>query len=184
MKIKAIVLENFRSFRERTVIPLQDLTAFVGRNDAGKSTILEALEIFFNSEQVKFDKHDRCVHQEGPSVRIGCVFTDFPTTLTIDARAQTSLNDEFLLNQDGDLEIHKIYDCSTKTPKETNVAITLHPRRAELVGLLYKTNDELKTLVRGFGIDPTATDIDLRSNVQLRRAARMHFGNALDIGTC
>ena len=48
MKIKKIILENFRRYKERTEIPLSDLTAFIGKNEAGKSSILEALDIFFD----------------------------------------------------------------------------------------------------------------------------------------
>lgn len=43
MKIK-----NFRGYRDSTSINIQELTAFVGKNDSGKSTVLEALDIFFN----------------------------------------------------------------------------------------------------------------------------------------
>lgn len=46
MKIKSIIIENFRGYKDRQIIDLNDFTAFVGRNDAGKSTILEALDIF------------------------------------------------------------------------------------------------------------------------------------------
>ena len=43
MKIKKIILENFRCYKERTVIDIDDLTVFIGKNDVGKSTILDAL---------------------------------------------------------------------------------------------------------------------------------------------
>lgn len=45
MLIDSIILENFRGYHSRQVIELSDLTAFVGKNDVGKSTILEALDI-------------------------------------------------------------------------------------------------------------------------------------------
>lgn len=48
MKILKVKLENFRSYREETEINLSDLSVFVGKNDIGKSTILEALDVFFN----------------------------------------------------------------------------------------------------------------------------------------
>ncbi len=47
MKIKSMKLKNFRSYKAETVIELGDLTAFVGKNDIGKSSVLEALYIFF-----------------------------------------------------------------------------------------------------------------------------------------
>lgn len=46
MKLNRIRIENFRSFEDET-INFDDYTCFVGRNGAGKSTILTALNIFF-----------------------------------------------------------------------------------------------------------------------------------------
>ncbi|WP_458009181.1 AAA family ATPase [Jutongia sp. SJQ-6] len=48
MKIHSLKLKNFRGYKDELSISFGDLTAFVGRNDVGKSTILEALDIFFN----------------------------------------------------------------------------------------------------------------------------------------
>ncbi|MEI7510092.1 MAG: AAA family ATPase, partial [Flavobacterium sp.] len=48
MRIKTIKIKNFRSYKDEVEIEFGDLTAFVGKNDIGKSTVLEALDIFFN----------------------------------------------------------------------------------------------------------------------------------------
>lgn len=58
MKIKKVILTNFRGYKSTTEINFNDLTVFVGRNDVGKSTILEALDLFFNEGKgtIKFDK--------------------------------------------------------------------------------------------------------------------------------
>lgn len=48
MRIKSIILNNFRGYDMETKIPMSDFVAIVGKNDIGKSTILEALNIFFN----------------------------------------------------------------------------------------------------------------------------------------
>ena len=40
MKLDSIKLKNFRGYRNETEITFNDLTAFVGKNDIGKSTIL------------------------------------------------------------------------------------------------------------------------------------------------
>jgi hypothetical protein len=49
MYIKEIRIKNFRSI-VKTEILLNDLSIFVGLNDVGKSNILKALNLFFNSE--------------------------------------------------------------------------------------------------------------------------------------
>lgn len=59
MRLKSVKLTHFRGYRATTVIPIDEaITGIVGRNDDGKSTILEALAIFFESGGVKADKSD------------------------------------------------------------------------------------------------------------------------------
>jgi putative ATP-dependent endonuclease of the OLD family len=53
LKLAAVILENFRGYSQSTRIEIDDLTAFIGKNDVGKSTILEALEIFFNDGKLE-----------------------------------------------------------------------------------------------------------------------------------
>ena len=60
MRIKSIVLNNFRGYDRETKILMSDFVAIVGKNDIGKSTILEALDIFFNDGKgtISIDRHD------------------------------------------------------------------------------------------------------------------------------
>jgi putative ATP-dependent endonuclease of the OLD family len=48
MHVKSIKLVNFKKFREQHFEFNDDVNIFVGDNAAGKSTILEALEIALN----------------------------------------------------------------------------------------------------------------------------------------
>lgn len=89
MKLAAVILENFRGYSQRTRIPIDDLTAFIGKNDAGKSTILEALEIFFNDG--KPERGDACVHGAGTTIRIGCAFNNLPVAIVLDTAAKRLL---------------------------------------------------------------------------------------------
>lgn len=152
------------------------MTAFIGRNDIGKSTVLEALEIFFNSTLVKIDSLDACVYSEDQKVVIGCIFDDLPRSLVIDANATTTLADEYLLNEDGFLEIHKIYDCSNKNPKESVFAIAKHPTAISVKDLLLAKNPELKTKFTGMGIETNG--VDLRRNTDIRKAI---WNNSIDL---
>jgi predicted ATP-dependent endonuclease of OLD family len=55
MKIESVRIENFRSFKDET-IKLNNYTCFVGVNGSGKSTVLNALNVFFR--QYKDSKTD------------------------------------------------------------------------------------------------------------------------------
>lgn len=169
MRLKTLVLRNFRGYKGEVRIPIHpDLTAFVGKNDVGKSTILDALAIFFDFPLVKFDTSDRCVYAEDMEVRIGCVFDELPDSLTLDATSTTKLQEEYLLNEDGDLEIHKVFDCSARTPKPRVVARAKHPAAEDYNDLLELKNSELKRRLREKQVD--ATGIDLKSNPSIRKA--------------
>jgi AAA15 family ATPase/GTPase len=47
--IRLISIKNFRSIQSQ-VAPIEEITTFVGQNDAGKSNILRGLNLFFNGE--------------------------------------------------------------------------------------------------------------------------------------
>ena len=69
MLIKAVIFENFRAYKTRTVVPVSGLTAFIGKNDAGKSTILEALDIFFEGGTIKIESADASKGGDPKNVR-------------------------------------------------------------------------------------------------------------------
>lgn len=166
MKLKRMILENFRSYKQRTVIEFESgLTAFIGKNEAGKSTILEALDIFFAQGKTKIDPSDLSVGAENSKVLIGCVFSDYPHEVIIDSDCETTLADEFLLNSDGDLEIHKSYDLSVKNVREQVFAKCAHPSTEGLSDLLLLKQSELKKRMEQFGVEADKT-----RNASMRKA--------------
>ena len=148
MQIKEVILENFRGYKNLTRIPISSLTAFIGKNDSGKSTILEALDIFFEGGVKKVDQDDASKGGDPRNVRIGVCFNNLPDTFVLDTNAATTLANEYLLNQNGDLEIHKIYNCSLGTPKSSVSAYAVHPTKKAFSDLIQKTNKELKELIK------------------------------------
>lgn len=112
MRITSLTLRNFRRYRNETTITFDDLTVLVGKNDVGKSTILEALDIFFNDGTgcIKIDKDDVSITKDENHEReivISVCFSELPSTVVIDATNETSLQDEYLLNENQELEIVK-----------------------------------------------------------------------------
>ena len=89
MLIKSVTLKNFRGYRNETTVLFSSLTTFVGRNDIGKSTILEALDIFFNEGKgcVSLDKEDinkQASNEGDDEVIIAVEFFNLPDSLIID----------------------------------------------------------------------------------------------------
>lgn len=177
MFLREVILKNFRGYKNEHRIPIDQITAFIGKNDAGKSTIFDALAVFFDHPLGKIDASDICVHAgANGELRIGCVFSDFPDSITIDASSVTTLADEYLLNVDGALEIHKVYEFSDGTLKKPKVfAIANHPTANGFDDLLSKKNDELKKAGEAANID---AGVDKRSNAALRKAI---WGSADDL---
>lgn len=150
MKLLSLSFNNFRSYRDEIKIDFSDLTVFVGRNDIGKSTILEALDIFFNegSGLIKFDKNDINIFssREGISeFSIKAVFDDLPSEIVIDEAYKTSLSSEFLLNKDKKLEVIKKFRQSGKPSVYVNAH---HPTNDLCKDLLHKKNSDLKKLLQ------------------------------------
>jgi len=139
MRLKSVKLTNFRGYRATTVIPIDEaMTGIVGRNDYGKSTILEALAIFFEIDGVKVDKNDmNCFSlAEGEDrFEIACEFDEVSDPIVLDEHVETSLAQELLLNRDGALEVVKVFKASTAKLEMTAIRCE-HPIDEAINGLL------------------------------------------------
>ncbi|ASW06418.1 OLD family endonuclease [Rhizobium sp. 11515TR] len=172
MRLVAVTIENFRAYKDPTRIDFGDITTIIGRNDVGKSTVLEALEIFFNNETVKIDPSDCNVFGGGAPVRITAEFSELPDEITLDAGAPTSLAAEYLLSADGHLRIQKVYDCSKKTVAAETFILANHPTAKGVEGLLELKEKDLQGLVKERGLE-----VKLKGNPGMRAALWEHTGD-------
>lgn len=169
MRLKKIYIENFRGYKEKTEITFEDVTTLIGRNDSGKSTILEALDIFFNDSKgvVKLDNDDVNVSSGKDIITIEAVFDNLPEKIVVDSTVETSLQEEYLVNQDGDLHIIKSY----RKGKCFNVSLLCdYPDSIVLADLHSLTVKELQKLVDSKGIEVK----DKRKSSLLRKALLKH----------
>jgi len=178
MKINTVKIANFRSYEDEITINLDDLNVFVGKNDIGKSTILEALDIFFNENKgvVKLDKDDINKQSKGEGnteIKISVVFSNLPNSLTIDTTNPTSLADEHLLTQGGCLEIIKKYP---NAGKEKVFIKAYHPTNPKCADLLLKKNTDLKKLLT----DDIECE-DKTKNAEIRKAIWNHYKDDLQL---
>lgn len=175
MRLIQVKVTNFRCYKDEVVIDLANLVVFVGRNDSGKSSLFDALNLFFDEKAVP-EKDDLCVHADTTDIRIACVFDNFPKQLVIDAQHPTTLEDEYLLNSRGLLEIVKLYDCSVVKPKCSGVyARAVHPTANGYADLLLLTNAKLKERARSLGVN--LNGINQTVNTELRRGIWKNAGD-------
>jgi len=72
------------------------------------------------------------------------VFDEFPAKLVIDATHPTDLKSEYLLNEDGLLEVVKVYSCAGKGKLKSVFARVIHPTAEGYNDLLTLTITQLK----------------------------------------
>lgn len=164
MKLERVIIEGFRSYSDRTTIDISDMTALIGENDVGKTSILEALNCFFNEV---IDAQDFNTQDERGKIIIGCVFSNLPKEVIIEAQSTTSLKDEYLLNSKSKLEIYQEWSSHTAKPSLQRVyAHASAPADDEIRDLLLKSNAELKKIVEGNNIEASKRDnSDMRTAI-------------------
>lgn len=172
MKLIRLRIRNFRCFKDEISIDFGDITALIGKNDSGKSTIMEALDIFLNDKDP--DKDDASKNGDPKDLTIICEFSDLPYELVLDDESPTTLQNEFLVNTNGNLEIHKQYSGELQKPKCKSIsAYALHPTVEGADDLLQLKIADLKRRAKELGIE--ISNIDQRVNAQIRQAIREHF---------
>ena len=179
MRMKSLRLTNFRGYRD-FYVEFSDLTAFIGKNDAGKSTVLEALDIFFNEGDgsVKFEKGDvNCAamaEDADACAEIAVCFEDLPPRVKLDSAEETSLGDSWLLNAEGCLEVVKRY----RPGNALSVSVRcVHPTCKGCADLLAKDRNGLKEIAKRLKLD-----CNMNSIASMRAAIWKHYGKKLAPG--
>ena len=179
MNIKKLKIKNFRGYKDEVEIEFGNLTAFVGKNDIGKSTILEALDIFFNEGKgvIKLDKDDinkQALAENDNEIVISVCFEDLPPRIVIDSTNETTLQAEYLLNSNGQLEIIKKYPNAGKEKVFVNAN---HPTNENCSDLLLKKQKDLQKIIK----DNTVTCENQGINATMRTAIWNNYASDLNL---
>lgn len=182
MKIVRLYIDNFRGFISTSINLDEKFNVIVGKNDVGKSTILEAFEIFFNNSTVKIDLDDLCKFSDEDYIEIGVSFKLDNFDLRIDT-IPTSLIKEYLLDDNGFLTIIKRWDCSKKTITKSSEKIFIKANYPKAIGepLICLKNAELKSKIDELFGDSIPTDVNKRINSTMRLAIYDFYGKDTDI---
>jgi len=113
IKLEKIAISGFKGISERVEIPAKDFNVIVGKNDAGKSTVLRALDLFINGRQYQAEYLNNTTDQFSV---IELYFSPNYTAIVIDENTTTTFEAEGLVDSDGYLHLTKKWD-GTKTGK-------------------------------------------------------------------
>ena len=113
MRISRVSISNYRCFQEVPEIRFGISPTIIGKNDAGKSCILCALEVFDEARGRKKPKIDETdFYQstgENDHMRISISFTDLPSAIALEEGVATNFRDENLLDSEGELTVIKSF---------------------------------------------------------------------------
>lgn len=174
MKIVSFTLENFRGYENATTIAFDDLTVLIGKNDIGKSTILEGLDIFFENRKLDSDDINLEARKNKQGVKFTITFSGLPNEIDVDAGAKTNLKDEFLLNEENLLQITK--DFSTLSKPKTYIVCN-HPTNNKANDLHSLKIKELQARAKELNV---AGDFKASVKNEIRKAIWKHFGENLE----
>lgn len=192
MKLKKLRLENFRSYRELDISFDDNMNVIIGKNDIGKSTILEALEIFFNNDLVEIKQDDLNIIAKSEGDFLAHISLSFEIeitdTIVIDSSNPTSLKDEFLLDKYNLLTLVKEWDCS-KPIKATSLKYYLQAEYptvwSDKPKINLKSSDlqkEIKNLLdNGIITEDIYNTIPKNTNAPMRLALYNHLLEEKDI---
>ena len=170
MKLVKLKLRNFRCYQQESTFLVDDLTAIIGKNDIGKSTLIEALDGFFND---KVDSNDLSTNTDGNTIEITCFFEGIPEEVILDTSVPSSPIDEGILNAENQLEIKKVFTFAGRK-SVAYFLIANYPIDERLRSLLSKKNTLLKNYAAELGVD--LSDINRTKNPPIRKRIRDHIG--------
>ncbi len=164
MKLDRVRIRNFRCYRAEFSMSFDALTCIIAKNDAGKSTVLEALEAFFNAD--KLDAEDRSIGAGNAApVEVTCVFKDLQSHLIVDTDATISPRGEYLLNADGQLEITKRFSGASPKCEEVYVK-ALHPSADQFSDLFSLTIAQLRRRAQDLGVSLEGVNQTVKSAIR------------------
>lgn len=175
MKLVKIIIKNFRGYTNQE-IKFTDFTTFVGINDAGKSTVLEALDIFFKNS--KIERSDRQVNST-EDVELIAYFSDLPSNIILET-VPTTLEEEYLTLKGGDSNNYLVLKqkYSGEGLKLSEFIVATFPSDEAVKDIHITKIDKLKK-----NFSSIITNIDKRKSTEIRKAALKLAAENSDLST-
>jgi AAA15 family ATPase/GTPase len=170
MRIHSIYAEYYRPFRVLEEMRLGPLATIVGQNDVGKSNILRALQLFFESKPKIEESDVYSGAKPEDNVVVEVAFTSLPEKIELEENVETTLQDEMLVDANGYLRIRKTYPRTNLT--KFNITLMTHDYEDDrFAGLAILNEKRLNERCSSVGIDVTRSGRGI-TNKSKREALR------------
>jgi len=181
MNINNITIKNYRPFKVLEEIRLGQLATLVGKNDAGKSSILRAIQMFFEENEIEpEDVHDKATSSE--KVIIEIAFSSLPEKVEFEEGIETTFKEEMLLDQNGNLRIRKTYERNNNDIEIEISLITQDFQDESFAGLTKLKELELNRRCNEKSLDATKAGRGI-TNKEKREALRaLAIKNGASVG--
>ena len=156
MKIEKIIIENYRGIKEKQEIPLSGFSSIVGKNDSGKSIILNAIATFLDAKNFPIVESD--FNDSSKSIFIECHFTSNNLKELLESKIKSKIKkndglDEFLndILFDNSIIIQKIIAKPGKNIQEEKILIKDFDE-ADFFMIYTKSDEELNQIIKKYNI--------------------------------
>lgn len=175
MKLEKFIIKNFRGYTEQKV-EFTDFTTFVGINDAGKSTILEALDIFFKNS--KIERSDRKIGSI-EDVELTAYFSDLPNSIVLET-VPTTFDEEYLTLKDIDANEYFVLKqkYSGESLKLSEFIVSTFPTNESVQDIHTLKINELKKK-----FPDIIPNVDKRVSTEIRKVALKNAAESSNLDT-
>lgn len=140
MKLREITIKNFRGIDSLEKLSISEINTFVGKNDSGKSTILKALQCFFDE---KIDTKD--VFKGKPEDQKTLIELSFDPLVPID---------DLALDVSGLMTITREFESANGKTKTTSYYKSSDYKTADYQDLWNKKEQDLNQIITTLGLTP------------------------------
>ena len=176
MLLSEVRFTNLKGCPTETVVPLDRFSALVGRNDAGKSTVFLALDLFLNNTKPSADY--ATVGTGSTEVIVEVAFLPDGTVIRIDDVAETSFEVEELVDEDGLVRVRKRWDTASSSRKPN---VEIRRKSYKKADFLLSIEKDLISQCKDLGIATRKANNDEFNNVEKRAKLReYHRVNGTD----
>lgn len=169
MILQKAIITNFRGINGSVTVNFDLFNCIVGQNDAGKSTILKALDASLN--EITLSKNDYNVEALDNQISVELFFECKNKHYTLGEEILTTIEDEELTNEDNLLVWKKVWNVTEANVSKSKTSIV----RKKYIGnndFIFKTEAQLITQCNTNQIETAKGNGEAYNNVEKRQKLR------------